>query len=158
MRESGEDVGARHWLGGEGDVTDEHTPVRRAYEARLRIEPRAACLAASRARESALDRMREAIEEERHAENFAAAYAANRRFHIALVAASGDRDLLQQAESAWEDMAAMLGPGSDELTVTTPRDMSAHMGIVDAIVHRQPADAAMLVRRHLERARGVHAS
>src|SRR5437588_3494343 len=65
--------------------------MRGAYEARLVVEPGAARLAAARGLGEPLARMRAAVDAQRAAvRSVHRSFAANRQFHLALVAASGN--------------------------------------------------------------------
>jgi DNA-binding GntR family transcriptional regulator len=76
--------------------------MRHAWMARIALEPGAARLAAEAADGPAIARMRAAIEQQRAApDDRMAGFAANREFHIALVAASGNPHLIRFAEMLW---------------------------------------------------------
>jgi DNA-binding GntR family transcriptional regulator len=81
------------------DVTADD--VRRAYEARVVVEPGAARLAAIRRSPVELAAMRRAIEHERESRDRRSAYQASRAFHLALVRASENEHLIRAAEALW---------------------------------------------------------
>ena len=95
--------------------------MRAAYEARLVIEPGAARLAARAPPARAAARMREALARQRRAAGGVhARFAANRDFHLALVAASGNPFLEQLAGVLW---VARIGEAIYEAQA---RDAGAH--------------------------------
>jgi DNA-binding GntR family transcriptional regulator len=128
-----------------------------AYEARLAIEPPAARLAAERRPRKELAAMRRAVAAHRSARgDVAASYAANRDFHLALVAASGNPFLIRFAETLW---AGRLGLRIYEQQRETPEriaaDAEAHEELAAAIADGDGQRAEELLRAHIVAARGL---
>jgi DNA-binding GntR family transcriptional regulator len=91
-----------------------------AYQARLIVEPPAAALAAQHAGAEDVAAMREAIAAHRaHVGEVTAAFTANRAFHLALIAASGNLHLTRFAESLWPG-ASGCGCTSCRATARSP--------------------------------------
>ena len=125
--------------------------MRGAYEARLVIEPGAARLAALRQPAAPLAQMRAALARQRRiAASVHAAFEANRDFHLALVAASGNPFLEQLARLLW---VARIGEAIYEAQAETPERMrmnaAEHEAILDAVERGRPRDAETLTRRHV---------
>ncbi len=105
--------------------------MRASYEARLIIEPGAARLAAQRGSSEPQARMRAAVAAQRRAiGKIRANFEANRDFHVALVAASGNEFLRHFVENLW---VARIGEAVYERQAETPEQMRA-----DADEHEQP--------------------
>jgi DNA-binding GntR family transcriptional regulator len=124
-----------------------------AYEARLVIEPGAARLAAQLvpAGGVSLARMRSAVAAQRRAiPNVRRSFEANREFHLALVAASGNPFLLQLADRLW---VTRIGEAIYERQSETPErmglDADEHEQILAAIESGNARRAETLTRRHL---------
>jgi DNA-binding GntR family transcriptional regulator len=145
--------------------------MRGAYDARLVVEPGAARLAATRRLPGPLTRMRAAVAAQRRSlRSVERSFDANREFHLALVAASGNDYLLQLAERLW---VARIGATIYERQVETqpddsraarlseagrrPRgnrermvvDVREHEQILEAIEAGDARRAESLTRRHL---------
>ena len=125
--------------------------MRAAYEARLVIEPGAARLAAERRPSEPLRRMREALGRQRRANGGVhASFVANRDFHLALVAASGNQFLEQLAQLLW---VARIGEAIYEVQAETPERMrldgDEHEGILAAVEAGDARAAEALTRRHV---------
>src|SRR5205085_290108 len=76
--------------------------MRHAWSARVALEPGAARLAADRGDAGAIAAMRSAVAEQRRVgDDRDASFAANRRFHLSLAAASGNPHLTRFAEMLW---------------------------------------------------------
>ncbi len=125
--------------------------MRTSYEARAVIEPGAARLAAVRRLEEPLERMRAAVAAQRRSlRNVGRSFDANREFHLALVAASGNDYLLQFAERLW---VARIGATIYERQVETQErmvlDVREHEQILEAIEAGDGRRAESLTRRHL---------
>jgi DNA-binding GntR family transcriptional regulator len=75
--------------------------MRDAWTARLVIEPPAARLGAERRPQAELERMQAAIDAQRAHGDPASSLDANREFHLALVATSGNPHLIHLAELLW---------------------------------------------------------
>jgi DNA-binding GntR family transcriptional regulator len=126
--------------------------LRSSYETRLVVEPGAARLAAQRRPSEALRAMRAAIADEEHAGRSSERhFKANRAFHLALVAATGNQQLAQFMEHVWIGRIgatlyeARLDPDGLEA------DHRAHVSIADAIEAGDAEQAEALTRGHLER-------
>ena len=133
-------------------VTDlEPDDMRQPYEARLVVEPGAARLAAQTEVPEARARMRKALEAQRRAiPDVPRTFAANREFHIALAAASGNTFLLQFIEHLW---VARIGEAIYEHQAESPERMSLdadeHEAILDAVEAGDARKAESLTRRHI---------
>lgn len=139
--------GARVATAGDDDV-------RAAYSTRLIIEPGAARIAAKVANHSTIEEMRSIIARGRPGKKVSAAqlFEINREFHLALVAAAGNRQVTEFMEHVW---LARIG---SQLYVEAPdrailsNDWKAHSDIVGAIDAGRAAKAESLTRAHIERA------
>jgi DNA-binding GntR family transcriptional regulator len=125
--------------------------MRGAYDARLVVEPGAARLAAGRRLPEPLARMRAAVAAQRRSlRNVERSFEANREFHLALVAASGNDYLLQLVERLW---VARIGATIYERQVETQErmvlDVREHEQILEAIEAGDGRRAESLTRRHL---------
>ena len=125
--------------------------MRVSYEARTVIEPGAARLAAARRPPEALARMRAAVVAQRRSlRSVQRSFEANREFHLALAAASGNDVLVQFAERLW---VARIGETIYERQVQTQErmllDVREHEQIIEAIEAGDGRRAESLVRRHL---------
>jgi DNA-binding GntR family transcriptional regulator len=122
------------------------------YEARLVLEPGAARLGALRGDAAAVRRMRRAIaEHRRHTADVPGALAANREFHLALVAAAQNAELTRFAEHLWVSrISGTVYEAQRETPAELLADADAHERICDA-VERGDADLAeRLTREHVE--------
>lgn len=120
-----------------------------AYEARLGLEPFAARLAAERRPAAAMKAMRAAIAEQQRARTPRTTYKAIRKFHLALVKASGNAHLVRFAESLWGGRIGLhiyLRQLSPELLAG---DVEEHREIVDTIDRSEGAEAERLTRAHI---------
>jgi len=125
--------------------------MRVSYEARTVIEPGAARLAAGQRLEEPLARMRAAVAAQRRSlRNVQRSFEANREFHLALAAASGNEFLAQFAERLW---VARIGETIYERQVETQErmllDVREHEQILEAIEAGDARRAESLTRRHL---------
>ena len=125
--------------------------MRGAYDARLVVEPGAARLAAGRRLPEPLARMRAAVTAQRRSlRSVERSFEANREFHLALVAASGNEFLLQFLERLW---VARIGGTIYERQVETQErmvlDVREHEQILEAIEAGDGRRAESLTRRHL---------
>ena len=125
-----------------------------SYGARLVIEPAAAALAAKRRPSEAIAEMRRAIAEHRAEQaDVQAVFAANRDFHLAVVAASGNPFLLRFAEQLW---VRRLGLRVYEEQREPPEFIAAdadwHERIADAIEAGDARLAEREMRRHIDEA------
>jgi DNA-binding GntR family transcriptional regulator len=122
-----------------------------AYEARLVLEPGAARLAAERRLHEPLARMRSALAAQRRSvRSIEHSFEANRDFHLALVAASGNEFLMQLAERLW---VARIGLTIYERQIEAQErillDIGEHERILAAIEAGDRRGAESLTRRHL---------
>ncbi len=125
--------------------------MRESYEARTVIEPGAARLAAARRPPQPLARMRAAVTAQRRSVRYVQrSFEANREFHLALAAASGNEFLVQFAERLW---VARIGETIYERQVQTQErmllDVREHEQIIEAIEAGDGRRAESLTRRHL---------
>lgn len=125
--------------------------MRESYEARTVIEPGAARLAAALRPAEPLARMRAAVLAQRRSlRNVQRSFEANREFHLALAAASGNDFLVQFAERLW---VARIGETIYERQVQTQErmllDVREHEQIIEAIEAGDGRRAESLARRHL---------
>lgn len=122
-----------------------------AWRARIVLESGAARLAAVLREENALDRMRLAIERQRRtADNIEESLLANREFHLALVAGSGNPYLIRFAEMLWTFQIAVPIFGRQ---AETPGEALAwaddHERILEAVAAGNVDSAEELTRRHI---------
>jgi DNA-binding GntR family transcriptional regulator len=135
-------------------ATADDDDVRAAYSTRLIIEPGAARIAAKVAGHAAIEEMRAIIARSKPGKRIGAAqlFEINREFHLALVAAAGNRQVTEFMEHVW---LARIG---SQLYVAAPDrailsdDWRAHSDIVDAIGTGRAAKAESLTRAHIQRA------
>jgi DNA-binding GntR family transcriptional regulator len=125
--------------------------MRESYEARTVIEPGAARLAAALRPPEPLARMRAAVLAQRRSlRDVQRSFEANREFHLALAAASGNNFLVQFAERLW---VARIGETIYERQVQTQErmllDVREHEQIIEAIEAGDGRRAESLTRRHL---------
>ncbi len=120
--------------------------LRHAWTARLTLEPAAARLAAEHAAPPAVARMRQAVERQRAAgDDRAAGFAANREFHVALVAASGNPHLTRFAEMLW--VSRIGAPIYGAQAAGAPGEMAVWADQHDRIAEAVEAGDAGLVER-----------
>jgi DNA-binding GntR family transcriptional regulator len=125
--------------------------MRTSYDARVVIEPGAARLAAARQLPEPIARMRAAVAAQRRSlRSVQRSFEANREFHLALAAASGNEFLVQFAERLW---VARIGETIYERQVETQErmllDVREHEQIIEAIEAGDGRRAESLARRHL---------
>jgi DNA-binding GntR family transcriptional regulator len=125
--------------------------MRHAWSARVALEPGAARLAAERRDDEAITAMREVVAEQRRVGNDRdASFAANRRFHLRLAAASGNPHLTRFAEMLW---VPRIGVPIYQAQAVEPRGPQAwadeHEHIVDAIAAGDGDAAERLTREHV---------
>jgi DNA-binding GntR family transcriptional regulator len=132
-------------------ATDEQ--LRSSYETRLVVEPGAARMAAERGLDGPMALMRAAIaEEERAGRSPAKHFKSNRAFHLALVKATGNPQLVQFMEHVW---IGRIGATLYEDRIDSDgliADHDAHRSIADAIESGDGESAEELARGHLLRA------
>lgn len=122
--------------------------LRAAYGARLVVEPAAARLAAGRRDEAAIRRMRAATADHRAAGfDLSSVFAANRAFHRALAAGSGNPFLERFVDALWVARigAAILERGPRELAA----DADEHEAIADAVEAGDEDEAERRTREHV---------
>ena len=125
--------------------------LRSSYETRLVVEPGAARIAAERRLAGPLKRMHAAIAEEEAAGSSADRhYKANRDFHLALIEATGNSQLVSFMEHVWIGrIGATLYEEAPDPGLRADHD--AHARIVAAIEAGDADEAELRVRGHLER-------
>jgi DNA-binding GntR family transcriptional regulator len=126
--------------------------MRHAWAARVALEPGAARLAAERRDPDGIASMRDAIAAQRRAAgDKGESFAANRAFHLALAAASGNPHLTRFAEMLW---VPRIGVPIYQAQAAEPAGPSAwaneHEHIVDAIDAGDADAAEQLTRVHIE--------
>ena len=125
--------------------------MRHAWAARVALEPGAARLAAERRDPDGVAAMREAIADQRSADGERGqSFSANRAFHLALAAASGNPHLTRFAEMLW---VPRIGVPIYAAQAAEPAGPSAwadeHERIADAIEGGDPDAAERLTRAHI---------
>jgi DNA-binding GntR family transcriptional regulator len=126
--------------------------LRNAYETRLVVEPGAARMAAERQIPQAIKAMRAAIAREAKAGRSAARhFAANRDFHLALIAAAGNEQVLQFMEQIWLGRIGARLYENEQNAEILQNDHLAHESIADAIEAGDPDLAESLTRGHISR-------
>jgi DNA-binding GntR family transcriptional regulator len=126
--------------------------MRHAWAARVALEPGAARLAAERRDPDGIAAMRDAIAAQRRAAaDKGESFAANRAFHLALAAASGNPHLTRFAEMLW---VPRIGVPIYQAQAAEPAGPSAwaneHEHIVDAIDAGDTDAAERLTRLHIQ--------
>jgi DNA-binding GntR family transcriptional regulator len=126
--------------------------MRHAWAARVALEPGAARLAAERGDPDGIASMRDAIAAQRRAAgDKGESFAANRAFHLALAAASGNPHLTRFAEMLW---VPRIGVPIYQAQAAEPAGPSAwaheHEHIVDAIDAGDADAAERLTRLHIQ--------
>ena len=120
------------------------------WEARLALEPAAARLAAERPSATGIEAMRTAIAEQRSARADGEGFAANRAFHLALVAAAGNPHLDRFAETLWVravGQSIYTAQSSDATVVAAYADQ--HAAMLAAIERGDAELAERLTREHI---------
>jgi len=125
--------------------------MRHAWAARVALEPGAARLAAERRDPDGVAAMREAIADQRSADGERGqSFSANRAFHLALAAASGNPHLTRFAEMLW---VPRIGVPIYAAQAAEPAGPSAwadeHERIADAIEGGDADAAERLTRAHV---------
>ncbi len=126
--------------------------MRHAWLARIALEPGAARLAAGAADPPETARMRHAVEQQRTAgDDRMAGFAANREFHLALVAAAGNPHLTRFAEALW--VPRIGAPIYQAQAAEAPPAMAVwadeHDRITDAVAAGDADMAEHLTRTHI---------
>ncbi len=120
------------------------------WEARLALEPAAARLAAERPSATGIEAMRTAIAEQRSAHADGEGFAANRAFHLALVAAAGNPHLDRFAETLWirtVGQSIYAAQSSDATVVAAYADQ--HAAMLAAVESGDAELAERLTREHI---------
>ena len=134
-------------------ATSTDAQLRSSYETRLVVEPGAARIAAGLGLAEPMALMRTAIADEERADRSPAKhFKANRAFHLALVKATGNPQLVQFMEHVW---IGRIGATLYEDRLDSPglmADHDAHASIADAIEAGDGRRAEELTLGHLERA------
>jgi DNA-binding GntR family transcriptional regulator len=123
--------------------------IRAAFEARLGIEPLAARLAAERRPREALKSAHAAVVEQRRARTARTAYKAIRKYHLAIVEASGNPHLVRFAETLWSGRIGLhvyLRQVSPQMLASDARE---HEQILAAVDGGKAASAERLARAHI---------
>jgi DNA-binding GntR family transcriptional regulator len=125
--------------------------MRHAWSARVAVEPWAARLAAQRRHPPAIERMRAEIAHQRRADgDKAESFAANRAFHLALAAASGNPHLTRFAEMLW---VPRIGVPIYQAQAAEPAGASAwadeHERIADSVDAGDAEASERLTRVHI---------
>jgi len=121
-----------------------------AYVARLGIEPLAARLAATRRDPGELTKLRKTLTPARRGAK--AAYAASRSFHRELALASGNRFLVEFAETLWAGRLGLHVYAQQMTPEQFAKDASEHERILDAIEAGDEDTAERLTREHITHA------
>lgn len=126
--------------------------MRDAWTARLVIEPPAARLAAGRVPAPELDRMRAAVAAQRASADPARSLDANREFHLALVAASGNPHLEHFAELLWvARISVAIYTAQAAQNDGTDAWAGEHEAIIEAIGAGDGELTERLTREHIAR-------
>jgi DNA-binding GntR family transcriptional regulator len=123
-----------------------------AWSARVALEPGAARLAAERRDPPAIAAMRAAIDHQRRADgDKIESFEANRSFHLALAAASGNPHLTRFAEMLWVPRIGVPIYQAQAADPAGPRAWAGeHERIVDAIDMGDADAAEQLTRAHVQ--------
>jgi len=126
--------------------------MRHAWSARVALEPGAARLAAERQDRGAIAAMQGAVDAQRQAGDRDGSFAANRDFHLALVAASGNPHLIHLAELLWVARISVAIYTAQAAQVGgTAAWSNEHDGILAAMRAGDGDAAERLTREHIER-------
>jgi len=126
--------------------------MRHAWSARVALEPGAARLAAERHDQRAIAAMQGAVDAQRQAGDRDGSFAANRSFHLALVAASGNPHLTRFAEMLWVPRIGVpIYRAQAQEPAGPPAWAEEHQQIVDAIAGAEADAAERLTREHITR-------
>ena len=122
-------------------------------EARLMIEPAIARLAAERRTDEDLEKMRDAVDDERSARNAPAAHDSSREFHEALVDSTRNDALRRIFDSLWiADVGRRLLASRRSQPDWQAGDVAEHEELLGAIEMQDGARAESLMRAHVESA------
>ena len=126
-------------------------------EARLKLEPINAALAAERFRPELLDDLETAIDQQ-IAENAIGADA-DRQFHIIIAEATGNRALVEMTTYLWEQMQSShmwkLLIDHAQLKGLYPIILNDHRSLMDALSRRDSESARSIMEAHLEHAKEI---
>jgi DNA-binding GntR family transcriptional regulator len=124
------------------------------YMARLLLEPPAARLAATARLPADVARMRDAIATHRRHATSEGAFAANRSFHLAVTAASGNPFLSRFAEQIWAaPLSSAIYSRQAAPAARVLADAAEHEAIADAVEAGDGDAAEALMREHIDAAR-----
>lgn len=129
-----------------------HTLDVESWHARLTLEPAAARAAAETRQADAINAMAEAVVRQRAvADDVAASFEVNREFHLALVATSGNAQLLQFARMLW--LTSIGGPIFNLQAAAHPDEIlrwaDDHKRILAAVIAGDADGAERLTRDHI---------
>ena len=132
--------------------------IRELFEVRLIAEPKAAALAAGRVDPGALRRLNKAPQQARTANEMLAFVAANRTFHRAIAAATGNARLYAILDTLADEgerlvHLGLFGPGSGEPDRAAADD--GHEALIAAMEASDPIAAERAAAAHVEHARDI---
>jgi DNA-binding FadR family transcriptional regulator len=122
--------------------------MREVLDYRVAIETGAAVLAAERAGERDLVRMRAYVEKMAHPQSFAVYRRADMRFHVALAEAAGSSRLVSAMTEVQADMGELISHIAHPETVLT-RSNAQHAKLVAALERGDATRAVKVAREHL---------
>lgn len=132
--------------------------IRELFEVRLIAEPKAAAMAAGRVDVAELRRLNRAPQAARTADEQLAFVAANRAFHRAIAAATGNARLYALLESLADETERLVhlglfGPGSADDDRSAADD--GHDALITAFGAKDPGAAEAAAAAHIEHARSI---
>jgi DNA-binding GntR family transcriptional regulator len=132
--------------------------IRELFEVRLIAEPKAAALAAGRVDTAVLRRLNKAPQEARTADERLAFVAANRAFHRAIAAATGNARLYAILDTLADEgerlvHLGLFGPGSGEQDRAAADE--GHEALIAALEASDPIAAERAAAVHVEHARDI---
>lgn len=132
--------------------------IRELFEVRLIAEPKAAALAAGKVHATALRHLNKAPQHARTGDDRLAFVAANRAFHRAIAAATGNARLYAILEALADEgerlvHLGLFGPGSDDHDRAAADD--GHAALIAAFEARDSAAAERAAAAHVEHARDI---
>jgi DNA-binding GntR family transcriptional regulator len=132
--------------------------IRELFELRLIVEPKAAALAAGRVDAAELRRLNRAPQKALSADERLAFVAANRAFHRAIAAATGNARLYALLDALADEgerlvHLGLFGPGSGEQDRAEADD--GHEALIAALEASDPTAAERAATAHVEHARAI---
>ncbi|WP_243453585.1 FCD domain-containing protein [Polymorphobacter multimanifer] len=132
--------------------------IRELFEMRLIAEPKAAAMAATRVDAAGLRRLNKAPQNAHSADERLAFVAANRAFHRAIAAATGNARLYALLDALADEgerlvHLGLFGPGSQMHDRAEADD--GHEALIAAFEARDPAAAERAASAHVEHARAI---